>query len=36
VLTGGFSAAELHDAKVAGVYESVDELRGQLDDTPFA
>ncbi len=36
VMTGGFSAAELEDAGVAGVYESVAELTGQLDETPLA
>ncbi len=36
VMTGGFCAAELEDAGVAGVYESVAELTAQLDETPLA
>jgi HAD superfamily hydrolase (TIGR01509 family) len=36
VLTGGFSEAELRDAKVEAVYESVADLRDHLDETPFA
>ncbi len=36
VMTGGFSAAELEDAGVAEVYESVAELTAQLDETPLA
>ena len=35
VMTGGFSDAELREAGAAMVYESVAELRGQLDDTPL-
>jgi HAD superfamily hydrolase (TIGR01509 family) len=35
VLTGGWSAQELLDAGAAAVYESVDELRDRLGDTPF-
>jgi len=33
VITGGFSEAELHDAGAVAVFESVDELRRQLDST---
>ena len=36
VLTGGFSERELLDAGAVGVYESIDELRGSLDETPLA
>jgi HAD superfamily hydrolase (TIGR01509 family) len=36
VLTGGFSGAELREAGAAAVYESVEHLRRELDDTPFA
>jgi HAD superfamily hydrolase (TIGR01509 family) len=35
VLTGGFSAEELHEAGAMGVYESVAELREGLDQTPL-
>jgi HAD superfamily hydrolase (TIGR01509 family) len=35
VLTGGFSAAELHDAGAAVVFESIDELRERLRETPL-
>ena len=35
VRTGGFGADELLDAGAAAVYESLGELRAQLDDTPF-
>jgi HAD superfamily hydrolase (TIGR01509 family) len=35
VITGGFSEQELRDAGAAGVYESVEELRGPLDEPPF-
>ncbi len=35
VLTGGFSEAELRDAGASAVYESVAELREQLDRTPL-
>ena len=36
VITGGFSRAELEESGAAGVFESVAELRTQLDDTPLA
>ncbi len=36
VLTGGFSEAELKDAGAVAVYESIDELRQSLDETPLA
>jgi HAD superfamily hydrolase (TIGR01509 family) len=36
VLTGGWSAQELREAGAVAVFESVDELREQLDETPFA
>jgi HAD superfamily hydrolase (TIGR01509 family) len=35
VLTGGWSAQELREAGAAAVFESVDELRERLDETPF-
>src|SRR3954454_11299461 len=35
VLTGGFSEAELRDAGAACVFESIDELRERLDETPL-
>ena len=35
VLTGGFSAAELHEAGAVAVFESVAELGARLDETPF-
>jgi len=35
VLTGGWSEQELHEAGAVAVFESVDELREQLDDTPL-
>jgi HAD superfamily hydrolase (TIGR01549 family) len=35
VLTGGFSEAELREAGAAAVYESVEELRGRLGETPL-
>ena len=35
VVTGGFSEAELRDAGAAAVFESVAELREQLDSTPL-
>jgi HAD superfamily hydrolase (TIGR01509 family) len=35
VLTGGFSEQELLDAGATGVYESIDELRRSLDETPL-
>jgi phosphoglycolate phosphatase-like HAD superfamily hydrolase len=36
VLTGGFSEQELREAGAVAVYESIDELRRALDETPFA
>jgi HAD superfamily hydrolase (TIGR01549 family) len=36
VLTGGFSEAELRDAGAVVVFESIEELRESLDDTPLA
>jgi len=36
VLTGGFSAAELRDAGAAEVYESLQDLRDDLDALPLA
>jgi HAD superfamily hydrolase (TIGR01509 family) len=35
VLTGGFSEQELLDAGAVCVYESIDELRRRLDETPL-
>jgi HAD superfamily hydrolase (TIGR01549 family) len=35
VLTGGWSAQELREAGANAVFESVDELRERLDETPF-
>lgn len=35
VMTGGFSREELTEAGAAGVYESVAELRGRLEDLPL-
>jgi len=35
VLTGGFSEQELLDAGATAVYESIDELRRSLDETPL-
>jgi HAD superfamily hydrolase (TIGR01549 family) len=35
VITGGWSRQELLDAGAVAVYESVDELRRRLDETPF-
>jgi phosphoglycolate phosphatase-like HAD superfamily hydrolase len=35
LLTGGFGRDELMDAGAAGVYESVAELRGNLEETPL-
>jgi HAD superfamily hydrolase (TIGR01549 family) len=35
VLTGGFSEQELRDAGAAIVFESIDDLRGRLDETPI-
>jgi HAD superfamily hydrolase (TIGR01509 family) len=36
VLTGGFSEAELEDAGAVAVYQSIDELRRSIDQTPLA
>jgi HAD superfamily hydrolase (TIGR01509 family) len=36
VLTGGFSEQELRDAGARMVFDSIEELRGALDDTPLA
>ena len=36
VLTGGFGEAELLEAGAACAFESIDELRGRLDETPLA
>ena len=36
VLTGGFSTEELRDAGAAAVFESIQELRERLDETPLA
>jgi HAD superfamily hydrolase (TIGR01549 family) len=35
VVTGGFSEAELREAGAIAVYESIDELRQRLDETPL-
>ena len=35
VLTGGFAEAELSQAGAAAVFDSVDDLRRRLDETPF-
>ena len=35
VLTGGFSEQELRDAGAACVFESIEELRGRLSETPL-
>ena len=35
LVTGGFSAQELRDAGAAAVYESVEELRDDLDSSPL-
>jgi HAD superfamily hydrolase (TIGR01549 family) len=35
VLTGGYSEQELRDAGAGAVFESVDELRGRLGETPL-
>ncbi len=35
VLTGGFSREELQDAGAASVYDSLEELLDQLEETPF-
>ncbi len=36
VLTGGFSEAELRDAGAAAVFESIEDIRRNIDDTPLA
>ena len=36
LLTGGFSDAELRDAGAACVFELLDDLRRQLDETPLS
>ena len=36
VITGGFSEQELRDAGAAAVFESVEDLRRRLDETPLA
>src|SRR3954452_16452064 len=36
VRTGGFSAAELRDAGAVAVFDSIEELRRALDETPLA
>jgi HAD superfamily hydrolase (TIGR01549 family) len=36
VITGGFSEQELRDAGAAAVFESVEELRRRLDETPLS
>jgi HAD superfamily hydrolase (TIGR01549 family) len=36
VITGGFSRAELEEAGAAAVHVSVEELRGELDETPLS
>jgi phosphoglycolate phosphatase-like HAD superfamily hydrolase len=35
VLTGGFSEQELRDAGAAQVFDSIEELRRSLDETPL-
>jgi HAD superfamily hydrolase (TIGR01549 family) len=35
LITGGWSEQELRDAGAAAVFESVDDLRSRLDETPF-
>jgi HAD superfamily hydrolase (TIGR01509 family) len=35
VLTGGFSVDELEDAGAVAVFESIEELRRRIDETPF-
>jgi phosphoglycolate phosphatase-like HAD superfamily hydrolase len=35
VLTGGFSESELRDAGAIAVFESVQELREHVDETPL-
>jgi HAD superfamily hydrolase (TIGR01549 family) len=36
LLTGGFSDKELHDSGAVVVFESLNELRARIDDTPLA
>jgi HAD superfamily hydrolase (TIGR01509 family) len=36
VLTGGFSADELRGAGAVNVFDSIEELRGRLEETPLA
>jgi HAD superfamily hydrolase (TIGR01549 family) len=36
VMTGGFSKQELTDAGAVAVFESIEELRGRLDETPLS
>ena len=36
VMTGGFSEQELREAGAVAVFESIDELRARLDETPLA
>jgi HAD superfamily hydrolase (TIGR01549 family) len=35
VMTGGFGADELHEAGALGVYDSIDELRSKIAETPL-
>jgi phosphoglycolate phosphatase-like HAD superfamily hydrolase len=35
VLTGGFARSELEEKGAAAVFESVEELRNNLEDTPL-
>ena len=36
VLTGGFAAEELREAGAVNVFESIDQLRERLEETPLA
>jgi phosphoglycolate phosphatase-like HAD superfamily hydrolase len=36
VLTGGFSAEELREAGATNVFESIQELRERLEETPLS
>jgi HAD superfamily hydrolase (TIGR01549 family) len=36
LITGGFSRAELEEAGAAAVYASIEELRGEFDETPLS
>ncbi|MBA3431323.1 MAG: HAD family hydrolase [Actinobacteria bacterium] len=36
LLTGGYSATELTEAGAVAVFESIEELRAELDDTPLS